>query len=102
MIRAVFLCLLATPAAAQLCATAPEGSGCVIVPQDQRSAPLVAPGDILKRGEHSILANPRYYGLPPREAGWIYMRVGRDVVRMDWASGEVLEIVTGQTSRNFR
>ncbi len=63
--------------------------------------PLVAVGEVLPRGEYSIILNADYYGLPPVSDGWVYMRVERDVFRVDWQSQQVLERVTDQAAANF-
>jgi hypothetical protein len=99
-------------AQAQLCATAATGARCVVarpspdpVPpaaQDEVAAEtLVEVGQTLERGEYSMLLNSGYYGLPPVQDGWVYMRIGRDVYRVDWLTHEVLEQVTDQAARNF-
>jgi hypothetical protein len=63
--------------------------------------PLAAVGDILPRGEYSVILNADYYGLPPASEGWVYMRVGPDALRVDWSSHEVLERATDQAAANF-
>jgi hypothetical protein len=63
--------------------------------------PLVDVGQILLRGEYSII-NAEYYGLPPVSDGWVYMRVGQDAYRVDWQSHEVLERVTDEAAANFQ
>lgn len=97
-------------AQAQGCATAATGARCVTArpaakPVPQAAAPaqeaLVEIGEILPRGKYSMLLNATYYGLPRVRDGWVYMRIGRDVYRVDWRSHEVLELVTDQTARNF-
>jgi hypothetical protein len=91
------------------CSTAASGARCVSVPaaaegvMSSASAPtpVVGVGDVLERGAYSILLNADYYGLPPVSDGWVYMRVGRDVFRVDWRSQQVLERVTDQAAANF-
>lgn len=92
------------------CSTAGTGARCVSVPVRAVAAgssgpstatPLVAVGDVLERGKHSILLNADYYGLPPVADGWVYMRVGPDLFRVDWGSQEVLERVTERAAANF-
>jgi hypothetical protein len=63
--------------------------------------PLATVGDILPRGEYSLILNADYYGLPPVSDGWVYVRVGQDAFRVDWSSHEVLERVTDQAAANF-
>jgi hypothetical protein len=63
--------------------------------------PLVQVGDVLPRGEYSLILNADYYGLPPVAEGWVYMRVGLDAFRVDWSSHEVLERVTSEAAANF-
>ena len=63
--------------------------------------PLADVGDVLPRGEYSLILNAEYYGLPPVSDGWVYMRVGQDALRVDWQSHEVLERVTERTAANF-
>ena len=67
------------------------------------SAPtsLAGVGDVLPRGEFSLILNAEYYGLPPASDGWVYMRVGQDAFRVDWSSHQVLERVTDQAAANF-
>jgi hypothetical protein len=64
-------------------------------------SPLVGVGDVLPRGEYSIILNADYYGLPPVSDGWVYMRVGGDAYRVDWQTHQVLERVTERTAANF-
>lgn len=63
--------------------------------------PLAGVGDVLPRGEYSVILNADYYGLPPVSDGWVYMRVGPDALRVDWDTHQVLERVTHQTDANF-
>jgi hypothetical protein len=67
------------------------------------SAPTshVAVGDVLPRGEYSIILDTAYYGLPPVSDGWVYMRVDQDAYRVDWQTHRVLEQVTDQAAANF-
>ena len=62
---------------------------------------LVQIGEILERGQYSILMNASYYGLDPVEDGWVYMAIGDDIFRVDWDSHEVLERVTDEAGRNW-
>ncbi|WP_342075504.1 hypothetical protein [Yoonia sp. SS1-5] len=78
------------------------GTSCVAVPQSTTPKPgPVAVGDILERGEYSMLMNARYYGLPAVSDGWVYMRIEEDIYRVDWRTHRVLERVTDQASRNW-
>jgi hypothetical protein len=63
--------------------------------------PLVAVGDVLPRGEYSIILDAAYYGLPPVSDGWVYMRVEQDAYRVDWKTHQVLARVTDQAAANF-
>ena len=67
------------------------------------SAPtsMVDVGEVVPRGEYSIILNADYYGLPPVSDGWVYMRIGQDAFRVDWQSHQVLERVTAQAAANF-
>ncbi len=107
-----FLC----PALAQAdCSTALAGARCirVIDPPSRPAltevamssssavAPLVHEGDVLPRGQYSVILNADYYGLPPASDGWVYMRVGQDAYRVDWRTHQVLERVTERAAANF-
>ena len=93
------------------CRMATTGAGCAqprfttvaptVEPERELGPPPVALGEILPRGKYSILVNRRYYGLPPVEDGWVYMRIENDVYRVDYATRKVLQRVTDQTSANF-
>jgi hypothetical protein len=84
------------------CRMAVAGTACVTVKQSSAPSPgPVSIGDILERGEYSMLMNVRYYGLPSVSDGWVYMRIEDDIYRVDWHSHEVLERVTDQASRNW-
>jgi hypothetical protein len=91
------------------CSTADAGARCVSVPARGEGTlsgasaptPAVKVGDVLDRGAYSILLNADYYGLPPVSDGWVYMRVERDLFRVDWQSQQVLERVTDQAAANF-
>lgn len=110
-LAAVTLLVPAAPVPAWAgCSTASTGAGCVSVParasQGSLSSasaptPAVAVGDVLPRGEYSILLNANYYGLPAVTDGWVYMRVEQDVFRVDWRSQQVLERVTDRAAANF-
>ena len=111
--------ILALPPAARAdtgCLIDIEGVGCdrvephqittvALTPIDTSRPPLgpapVAIGDVLERGEYSILMNASYYGLDPVEDGWVYMAIGDDIYRVDWDSHEVLERVTDEAARNW-
>lgn len=97
---ALLPCLLATTAEAQ-CRIQTSGSNCVRVPDSQITPRAYNAGDILPRGEFNMLMNSRYYGLPRARDGWVYFRVDRDIMRVDLATMEILEIVTDEASRNF-
>ena len=109
---------LALPTVVQAgCSTSATGARCVSVPagptqiglmalggsaaSGSEAAPLVAVGDVLRRGQYSILMNADYYGLPAVSDGWVYMRIGADVFRVDWSSQQVLERVTDRAAANF-
>lgn len=101
--------LLAPAPALAACSTAGTGAGCVSVPvgaggvlsSASAPSPAVGVGDVLERGAYSILLNADYYGLPPVSDGWVYMRVGSDLFRVDWRSQQVLERVTDRAAANF-
>jgi len=107
--RAVLIitaCLLALPSVSLAqCRMAVAGSNCVTVPQSAQTARNikgpVEVGEILERGEYSMLMNSGYYGLPRVSDGWVYMRIEDDIYRVDWVSHEVLERVTDQANRNW-
>lgn len=103
MIRlALPLLVLACSAEAQSCRIQTAGSSCIAVPQSDPPPPLLSPGDILPRGEYFMIMNAPHYGLPRAEDGWVYYRVGDDIMRVDRQSLEVLEIVTDMAARNFQ
>jgi hypothetical protein len=99
------------------CSTAGTGARCVRVIEPQArplglaqpaamtsssaTTPLVEVGEVLPRGEYSIILNADYYGLPPVSDGWVYMRVGQDAFRVDWRTHQVLERVTDEAAANF-
>lgn len=106
------------PALAQAeCRTADAGARCVraIAPPPRPShlveanamsnasapTPLVNVGDVVPRGEYSVILNADYYGLPPVSDGWVYLRVGSDAYRVDWHTHQVLERVTDKAAANF-
>ena len=64
-------------------------------------SPEVGIGEVVPRGEYSIILNADYYGLPPVSDGWVYMRIGQDAYRVDWQSHQVLERVTEEAAANF-
>ena len=126
-IRAAALLLAATtslfPFAAQAgCATAAAGARCIqVLPADDVAIParpdgvvqaaamssastpssLVDVGEVVPRGEYSVILNNDYYGLPPVSDGWVYMRIGQDAFSVDWQTHQVLERVTEEASANF-
>ena len=120
------LALAAIPAlfaksAAAACSTARTGATCIrvidSVPSAVPSRPshvveaamssasaassAVGVGEVLPRGEYSLILNADYYGLPPVSDGWVYMRIGQDAYRVDWQTHEVLERVTENVAANF-
>ena len=120
------LALAAMPAlfaesAAAACSTARTGATCIRVIDSVPSAvpsrssqvveaamssastasPAVGVGEVLPRGEYSLILNADYYGLPPVSDGWVYMRIGQDAYRVDWQTHEVLERVTENVAANF-
>ena len=102
MIAAVIAASLPSVAASQ-CRIAVPGTACVSVPQT--SAPRPGPvtvGEVLERGEYSMLMNATYYGLPRVSDGWVYMQIETDIYRIDWRSHKVLERVTHLASRNWQ
>ena len=84
------------------CRIAVAGTACVAIPQPLTPQPgPVEIGEILERGQYSMIMNARYYGLPTVSDGWVYFRIEDDIYRVDWRSHEVLERVTDQASRNW-
>lgn len=101
ILTAIIATQLPTLAQAQ-CRMAVAGATCITVPQTSPPPePPVQVGDVLERGEYSMLLNARYYGLPSVSDGWIYMQIEDDIFRVDWLSHEVLEKVTDQANRNW-
>lgn len=102
-------CILVALAAALMpasadaqCRIAVAGTACVAMPQS--SGPRPGPvniGEVVERGEYSMLMNARYYGLPSARDGWIYMRIEEEIYRVDYRTHEVLERVTHKASRNW-
>lgn len=104
-----------------LCSTASTGARCIVVEaalpapvapplrpgsvggtsSASAATPLVDVGDVVPKGEYSVILNADYYGLPPVSDGWVYMRIGSDAYRVDWQSHQVLERVTDQAAANF-
>ncbi len=98
---AILVAQIPTLAHAQ-CRIAVAGTSCVTIPQPL--TPVAGPvevGEILARGEYSMLMNARYYGLASVSDGWIYMQIEDDIYRVDWQSHRVLERVTDQANRNW-
>ncbi|KJZ20284.1 hypothetical protein [Loktanella sp. S4079] len=96
------LCALPNQSLAQ-CRIAVAGTNCVAVPRS--TAPRPSPveiGSFLERGEHSILMNASYYGLPPVQDGWVYIRIEDDLFRVDFSTYEVLERVTYMVNHHWR
>lgn len=119
-LRAAALALAVTSslfpvAALAACSTADSGARCIrVLPNPEvparpdhvlssASAPstLVDVGQVVPRGEYSIIINADYYGLPAVSDGWVYMRIGQDAYRVDWQSHQVLERVTDRVAANF-
>jgi len=105
----IILSFVPTLVSAQ-CLTAKTGAGCttarVIVAPPSAQAPELGPGpvevgEILPRGEYSMLMNATWYGLPPAKDGWVYFRVEDDVYRVDFQTREVLERATAEAGRNW-
>ncbi|SFR41127.1 hypothetical protein SAMN04488005_1605 [Yoonia tamlensis] len=95
-------CFSPSIAAAQ-CLMANTSASCVTAPVSTTPRPSpVEIGSYLERGEHSIMMNADYYGLPPVRDGWVYMRIEDDVYRVDFRTFQVLEQVTDQTNYYFR
>ncbi|SIT79671.1 hypothetical protein SAMN05421665_0984 [Yoonia rosea] len=84
------------------CRIAVAGTACVAIPQPLTPQPgPVEIGEILERGQYSMIMNARYYGLPTVSDGWVYFRIEDEIYRVDWRTHEVLERVTDQASRNW-
>lgn len=104
LVALVIMTALHTGPAIAQCRMAIAGANCVTVPEASRRPPPPPPveiGQILERGEYSMLMNARYYGLPSVSDGWVYMRIEDDIFRVDWRTHEVLEMVTDQANRNW-
>ncbi|MEL6837700.1 MAG: hypothetical protein AAFP85_00320 [Pseudomonadota bacterium] len=85
------------------CRIAVAGTACVSIPKPTTPRPgPVTIGEVLERGEYSMLMNATYYGLPRVSDGWVYMRIENEIYRVDWRSHEVLERVTHLASRNWK
>lgn len=100
----IILAIVATlPTLAQAqCRMAVAGAACVTVPQSAAAPkPPVEIGQVLERGQYSMMMNSRYYGLPAVKDGWVYMQIENDIYRVDWVSHEVLQKVTDQANRNW-
>ena len=101
LLAAVVAVTLPTFASTQ-CRIAIAGTACVTVPQSNTPKPgPVEVGEVLNRGEYSMLMNARYYGLPTVSDGWVYMRIEDEIYRVDWRSHRVLERVTHKAARNW-
>lgn len=98
-------CVCAGSVAAAQCRVSLPGTVCVVPPRSPSTGAAADKGaligSILTRGSYQLMLNSRYYGLPPVADGWVYMRIGDEIYRVDWVSHEVLERVTDQASRNF-
>ena len=93
---------LAAGAAEAQCRIQTAGTACATVPEAQRYVSPYAVGETLPRGAFQVLFNATYCGLPPARDGWSYFRVERDVMRVDLATMQVLEIVTADLARSCR
>ena len=90
------------------CLTANTGAGCssarvTVKPPPGRALgpPPVEVGDILPRGEYSLVMNAPYYGLPKARDGWVYFRVEDDIYRVDYNTMQVLERATAEAGSNW-
>jgi hypothetical protein len=99
---ALLLTLAATPALAEGCRIQTAGSRCVSVPQAQRYVTPYAAGDTLPNGDFPMLFNATLCGLPPAQDGWRYLRIERDVMRVDMATLTVLAVVTEDLAPSCR
>jgi len=98
---AVIAASLPTLGIAQCRISAP-GTSCIAIPQPLTPPPgPVEIGQVLERGQYSMIMNARYYGLPRVSDGWVYMRIEDEIYRVDWITQTVLERVTDQASRNW-
>ena len=94
----LILIALTNPLQAQ-CRMAAAGA-CVSVPI-KKAAPPVEIGEVIPRGKYSMVMDARWYGLSPATDGWVYLRVGRDVYRVDYVTMTVLERATEETRGNW-
>ncbi|MBJ3761847.1 hypothetical protein ILP92_03675 [Maribius pontilimi] len=62
------------------------------VPVSVRTAPRGPEiGSVLPREDFNILLGTAYLGLPPVRDGWVYVKLDRDIYRVDRTSLEILE-----------
>ena len=64
-------------------------------------SPLYEPGDILPRGQYSMLLNSGYFGLPPAPDGTLYFQVDLKVMLVDQDTHEILEDVSTEVAATF-
>ena len=103
----LFAFILSATQASAACLTANTGAGCasariIVAPPPSELPPgPVEIGDVLPRGEYSMVMNARWYGLPTARDGWVYFKVKDDVYRVDFMSREVLERATAEAGANW-
>lgn len=107
MLRLFFFFLLTATSADALCSTSNTRAGCHTPPRSA-TPPAVglgpAPieiGEVLPRGEYTMVLNAQWYGLPRPKDGWVYFRIENDVYRVDFDSRKVLERATRQANQNW-
>lgn len=107
MCRYLILLIILPSLASAQCRTANTGASCIQAPLRAPEVPVELPpgpvdiGEILPKGEYSMVMNATWYGLPPAKDGWVYFRVEDDVYRVDFMTREVLERATAEAGRNW-
>ena len=64
-------------------------------------SPLFEPGDVLPRGQYSMLMNSAYFGLPPAPEGTLYFQVDLKVLLVDRNSYEIIQDVSRDVAATF-
>lgn len=85
------------------CVTAGTGfgaGGSIRFVQARRTAPVIKVGEVIP-DDILVMGNTRYYGLPPVRDGWLYFRVGGQILRADRNTRIVLEDATLEANRAF-
>jgi len=64
-------------------------------------SPIYEPGDVLPKGQYSMLMNSAYHGLPPAPEGTLYFQVDMKVLLVDRSSYEVIQDVSRDVAATF-